>query len=186
MTETPGKLTEAEAREALKLARRSLEHHVRTGGTLRPDVEFSEGFMQPCGAFVTLHTKAGALRGCIGHMIGDGPLWELIIELGVAAGTKDPRFPPVTEAELDQIVYEISVLSPMRPIKPDDVTPGVHGLYVRRGSHSGVLLPQVAVEWEWDRETFLEQTCRKAGLPEDAWRDPATQIMGFTAQVFHE
>lgn len=186
MTETQGPLTEEEGREALKLARRSLEHYVRTGDVLKLDSPPTGGLALPCGAFVSLHRRDGSLRGCIGHMIGDGPLWELLIELGVSAGTRDPRFNPVTEAELEDLVYEISVLSPMRRTKAEEVQPGVHGLYIRRGMNSGVLLPQVCVEWEWDRDTFLEHTCHKAGLPGDAWRDPNTQIMCFTAQIFHE
>ncbi|MBZ0135978.1 MAG: AmmeMemoRadiSam system protein A [Planctomycetes bacterium] len=186
MTETQTTLNSAEGREALNLARRSLEHFVRTGKRLKLEAKPTGGLQLPCGAFVSLHTLDGALRGCIGHMIGDGPLYELLIELGVSAGTRDPRFAPVTAAELDDLVYEISVLSPMRAATADAVIPGVHGLYIRRGQISGVLLPQVAVEWKWDREAFLEQTCHKAGLPGDAWRDPDTQIMTFTAQVFRE
>lgn len=186
MTEEPGPLTCTEGREALKLARRSLEHFVATGKRLKLEAVPGGGLRLPCGAFVSIHTKDGALRGCIGHMIGDGPLWELLIDLGISAGTRDPRFAPVTIADLNELVYEISVLSPMRVIKAQDVTPGVHGLYIRKGNHAGVLLPQVATEWQWDRETFLEQTCIKAGLPADAWQDPQTEIKGFTAQVFHE
>jgi uncharacterized protein len=186
MTETPGPLNDEEGRQALKLARRSLEHFVREGRPLKLETPPGGGLALPCGAFVSLHTKDGALRGCIGHMIGDGPLWELLIELAVSAGTRDPRFAPVTAHELANLVYEVSVLSPMQRAKPDDVTPGVHGLYIRHGRHSGVLLPQVATQWGWDRQTFLTETCHKAGLPGDAWRDPATEIRTFTAQIFTE
>ena len=185
MTETNPPLSEEDGRKALKLARRSLEHFVRTGNELTASND-GGGLNSPCGAFVSLHTKDGALRGCIGHMIGDGPLSELLIELGVSAGTQDPRFPPVSKSELDELVYEVSVLSPMVPTSADDVVPGTHGLYIRRGMNSGVLLPQVATEWNWGREEFLDHTCQKAGLPSDAWRDPKTQIMTFTAQIFHE
>jgi AmmeMemoRadiSam system protein A len=184
MTEVPGPLSEAEGREALALARQSLETWVRERRKLKLG-RFTAGLAAPCGAFVTLH-RHGQLRGCIGHMIGEGPVGELIAELGIAAGTQDPRFEPVTEHELSELVYEISVLSPMVRTRAEEVTPGVHGLYIRRGRNAGVLLPQVATEWGWNREEFLAQTCGKAGLPEDAWQDPRTEISTFTAQVFHE
>jgi len=183
MPETTSPLTPEEGRQALDLVRRSLEHHVVTGGRLTLAKPFTGGLAEHLGAFVTLRTSRGELRGCIGHMTSDQPLGELLSELAVSAGTRDPRFPPVRRHELEGLHYDISVLSPMQPTAPKDVKPGVHGLYVRRGSRSGVLLPQVATEWGWDRETFLAQTCRKAGLPEDAWRDPETEILTFIAQV---
>lgn len=179
-------LNVAEGREALLLARSSLEHFVLKGEPLKISAPFTRGLALPCGAFVSLHTIDGMLRGCIGHMVGDGPLGELIVELAVAAGTRDPRFRPVTAGELPDLCYEISVLTPMKPIKPEDVKPGVHGLYVRKGANSGVLLPQVATEWGWSREEFLEHTCGKAGLAPDAWKDADTEILAFTAQVFSE
>jgi AmmeMemoRadiSam system protein A len=185
MTESADPLTETEGREALSLARRSLESWVQSRARLKADA-FTGGLALPCGAFVTLHTHAGKLRGCIGHMTGDGPVGELIIELGIAAGTQDPRFAPVTAAELPQLTYEVSVLSPMVVTPHADVTPGVHGLHIRCGHNAGVLLPQVATEWGWDREEFLAETCRKAGLGDDAWRQPGTEIRTFTAQVFSE
>ena len=186
MTQVPAPLTEAEGREGLLLARRSLESWVREGVKLKVGSAFTAGLASPCGAFVTLRTRDGSLRGCIGHMIGDGPVGGLIIDLGISAGTRDPRFMPVSEAELAALVYEISVLSPMRRTPAKDVTPGIHGLHIRQGRRSGVLLPQVAIEWGWDREEFLAETCGKAGLPEHAWRDPGTEISTFTAQIFHE
>lgn len=186
MTETTGPLTEEEGRETLELARRSLEHYIRTGEMLELEHPPVGGLALPCGAFVSLHTKGDELRGCIGHMVGEGSVRDLILELAVAAGTRDSRFVPVRESELPELVYEVSVLAPMRATRADAVVPGVHGLYVRRGMRSGVLLPQVAREWNWDRETFLANTCQKAGLPADAWRDPDTEILTFTAQVFHD
>ena len=186
MTEVQPTLTPEEGREALVLARQSLERWVRTGERLTHTGPWSGGLATPCGAFVTIHTADGALRGCIGHMIGEGPLGDLIIELGVSAGTRDPRFRPVTAGELPGLRYEISVLSPMQRTLAEDVRPGVHGLLIRKGHYSGVLLPQVATEWGWDREQFLGETCRKAGLPKDAWREDETQILTFTAQVFSE
>lgn len=186
MTESQHSLTPEEGAQALKLARQSLEHYVRTGELLKHEAVFSGGLSLPCGAFVSVHTKQEELRGCIGHMIGDGPLGELIIELAVKAGTEDPRFQAVTEDELGNLKYEISILSPMKRTDAEAVTPGVHGLYIKRGRASGVLLPQVAVEWKWDREQFLEHTCGKAGLPEGAWREAETEIYTFTAQIFSE
>lgn len=131
-------------------------------------------------AFVTIRS-GGELRGCIGHVEAVKPLWESVREMAEAAASRDPRFPAVRPDEPLEI--EVSVLSPMVPIRPDEIRVGTHGLYVRRGTSSGLLLPQVAVEWGWDAPRFLEQTCRKAGLPLDAWRDPATEILGFTAEI---
>ncbi len=179
-------LSDKESREALVLVRASLEHFVRHGRRLAPEKPFIGGLALPCGAFVSLHTKDGALRGCIGRMAGDGPLGDLLLELAVSAAANDPRFQPVQPGELDEIVCEVSVLSPMQPIAPEDVQVGLHGLYVQRSGQSGVLLPQVATEWQWDRETFLQQVCRKAGLPDNAWREPGTRLLAFTAQVLQE
>jgi hypothetical protein len=186
MSQPPGPLSELEGRNALVLARSSLEHFARIGRRLAPEQPFTGGLALPCGAFVTLHAGAGELRGCIGHMIGNGPVGELILDLAIAAGMRDPRFEPVTPDELDNLHYEVSVLSPMQQTAAADVTPGLHGLYVRRGAKSGVLLPQVASEWGWDRETFLDHACRKAGLPTGAWRNAATEVLTFTAQIFNE
>lgn len=186
MTEVQGPLSEAEGREGLNLARRSLEHWVSHGEKLKVEVPFSGGLADPLGAFVTIHTRDGELRGCIGHLIGEGPLGQLLIDLGISAGTHDTRFEPVTEGELADLVYEISVLSPMKRTRPEDVKPGLHGLLVHNGPYSGVLLPQVAERYGWDAETFLGETCRKAGLHRGAWKDPATHIFTFTAQIFHE
>ncbi|MBK8205796.1 MAG: AmmeMemoRadiSam system protein A [Planctomycetes bacterium] len=186
MQQDTGPLSASEGREALSLVRSSLEHFILNGRMLRPAKPFAGGFAMPCGAFVSLHTRDGALRGCIGHMQGDGPLGELLLELAVSAGTRDSRFPVVTKQELPDLVYEVSVLTPMVATDPADVVPGVHGLYVRRGNRSGVLLPQVATEWGWDREEFLAHTCNKAGLPADAWRQPGTEVLTFTAQVVSE
>jgi AmmeMemoRadiSam system protein A len=183
MTTHDGPLSPEEGREALALVRRSLEHYLKTGGMLPHPEPFAGGLALHCGAFVTLRGGGGELRGCIGHMVSDRPLGELLIELAVAAGTRDPRFAPVRASELGGLRCEISVLTPMKPSSAEEVIPGRHGLYIRRGSASGVLLPQVATEQGWDRITFLSQTCRKAGLPENAWQDPDTDILTFTAQI---
>jgi len=139
------------------------------------------------GAFVSLHRRSdGELRGCVGLLRSERSLLETVAEMAVAAATADGRFEPVSAAELDGLSLEISALGPLHPVRPEQVEVGRHGLLVSRGSRRGVLLPQVAVEQGWDRETFLARTCRKAGLAEDAWRDPGTEIAAFTASVFGE
>jgi AmmeMemoRadiSam system protein A len=141
----------------------------------------------PQGAFVTLKTRSnGHLRGCIGRVEADQPLAVTVRRMAVAAATQDPRFPLVTPEELATLRVEISVLSPLAPIHPEDVEVGRHGLFVRFRGRSGLLLPQVPVAQRWDRETFLDHTCRKAGLPADSWRDPECVLLAFTAIVFGE
>ncbi len=139
---------------------------------------------EPGAAFVTLNID-GQLRGCIGHVIARLPLWECVREMAIAAATQDPRFPQLREEEIDKLEMEISVLTHPREIRDvDEIEVGKHGLIISREFHSGLLLPQVPVEWGWDREKFLENTCMKAGLPADAWRDPDTRIEAFQAQIF--
>jgi hypothetical protein len=138
------------------------------------------------GAFVSLH-KHGQLRGCIGTFDTSRPVVEQVRQMAVAAATRDSRFAPMTDAELDAVDIEISVLTPPRRISdPGEINVGEHGLVISRGWKRGVLLPQVATEYGWDRETFLQHTCLKAGLPEDAWTEPETEIQVFSAQVFGE
>lgn len=136
------------------------------------------------GAFTTLHL-AGRLRGCIGYVFPQHSLFRTIAETACAAAFDDPRFSPVTDAEAPGLVIEISVLSPTAPIRAEDVIVGRHGLLVSLHGRRGLLLPQVPLEWGWDRETFLAQTCLKAGLAPDAWRQGA-ELEGFTAEVFGE
>lgn len=136
------------------------------------------------GAFVTLK-REGRLRGCIGNVSAAGPLAETIERMAQAAAFEDPRFPPLTADELPEVDIEISILGPITPCPdPQQVEVGRHGLIVRRGFHSGLLLPQVAVEWGWDRETFLDQTCVKAGLPRGCWKKPRVELWWFEAVVF--
>lgn len=136
------------------------------------------------GAFVTLKID-GSLRGCIGNIVGQGPLFETLARMARAAAFEDPRFAPLTETEFDRVDTEISVLSPVEECPdPEAVVIGRHGLIVMRGTNQGLLLPQVAVEWGWDRETFLAQTCRKAGLPPNAWKEAGTRLLWFEAVVF--
>lgn len=139
------------------------------------------------GAFVTLY-RMGRLRGCIGRLIGSGPLAKTVEAMARAAAFEDPRFPPLTAEEFEQTREEISLLGPISPCRnPKEVIIGRHGLIMSDGSRQGLLLPQVAVAWNWDRETFLQQTCLKAGLPPTAWKDAwqrgETRLFRFEAIV---
>lgn len=141
----------------------------------------------PCGCFVTLKNR-GRLRGCIGRFVSEAPLIELVAEMAKASATGDPRFfaDPVTPRELNQLDVEISVLSPLkRTDDPMSLRLGIDGIYIKKGSMSGCFLPQVATETGWSKEDFLSYCCaHKAGLPADAWKDPATEVYLFTAEVF--
>jgi AmmeMemoRadiSam system protein A len=166
----------------LGLAHRSIEAALREE-PFRDPVP-SAHLAEARGAFTTLHID-GKLRGCVGYVVPLYPLYRTVAETAVAAAFQDDRFPPVTKAEAPLLQIEISVLSPLKPIKPEEIVLGVHGLVVNRGSFRGLLLPQVPMEWGWDRDTFIAQTCRKAGLPPDAWKMGAT-LEAFTAEVFSE
>lgn len=141
------------------------------------------------GAFVTL-TERGALRGCIGHIPDDRPLGAVVQEMAVAAARDDPRFAPVEPDELPFLVVEISVLStpaPLpAPVDPSAIVIGRDGLIVQRERHIGLLLPQVATEYDWEPEAFLAAACRKARLPPTAWQEPGTEVFVFQADVFRE
>jgi AmmeMemoRadiSam system protein A len=137
------------------------------------------------GAFVTLY-RAGKLRGCVGQVEDVGPLAEVVARAAISAALHDPRFAPVAPEEVTNLDIELSVLSPLEPIAPESIVTGQHGLMVVRERRRGVLLPQVATERGWSGQRLLEETCEKAGLPPGAWRDPATQIFCFTAELFRE
>jgi len=141
--------------------------------------------LEPRGAFVTLKID-GRLRGCIGHVIGVAPLWQAVRDNAIAAAFEDPRFEPMREDELLHTHIEISALTPLRRVEFDDVIVGRDGVLLEKGMARGLLLPQVAVEFGWDRETFLDHTCRKAGIEPGCWRHPDTIISTFSAQVFGE
>ncbi len=177
-------LNEKEKSDLLKLARLALEKHVRERKTpeFKPE---SPNLETKCGAFVTLH-KLGELRGCVGYIEAYKPLYQTIIEMAQSASTRDSRFDPVTPDELGDIDIELSVLSPLEKLTDfSKIIIGRHGLVVRQGYYSGLLLPQVAVEWKMDAQTFLEQTCHKAGLPSDAYKRGA-EVYYYSAQVFGE
>ncbi len=178
-------LTFEDQQALLKIARQTLEAYLQTGQ--RSALKSNLPHLQiPVGAFVTLHRR-DRLRGCIGHVMSSHPLYETVQEVALAAATEDSRFEPVRKEELSEIEIEISVLSPFEKIKKvEEVEVGKHGLLLTRGHHRGLLLPQVATEQGWDRDTFLTHTCLKAGLPPEAWKDPRTIIEIFSAQVFGE
>jgi AmmeMemoRadiSam system protein A len=178
-------LTEAEKKTLVDIVKRTIECKL-TGKNIPEFHIDSEVLREKKGAFVTLK-KNENLRGCIGYIEAKKPLYKTVAEMAMAAAFNDPRFPPLKPDELKDVNLEISVLSPLKEI--DDVKEievGIHGLYITKGFHSGLLLPQVANEYNWDRLTFLEETCHKAGLHPDAWKDRGTKIYIFSADVFKD
>jgi AmmeMemoRadiSam system protein B/AmmeMemoRadiSam system protein A len=166
-----------------RIVRETIKNHLE-GKPLPAFHVDSSTLQEPRGAFVTLHTK-GRLRGCIGHIKADHPLHVTIKDMAIAAAFEDPRFPPLTRQEVEKLDIEISVLTPFKKNTDiDEIEVGKHGLYIVKGFYSGLLLPQVATEYRWDRITFLEQTCNKAGLHKDAWKEKDTEIYIFSADVF--
>ncbi len=176
-------LNEEEKKILHHIARTVIEHKAK--GKAVPEFKVdSLKLKENRGAFVSLH-KRGELRGCIGYIEGQGPLHKTIEKMAEAAAFQDPRFPPVTEKEVPELDIEISVLTPLKKITDiNEIEVGKHGIYIKRGWYSGLLLPQVATEYGWDRETFLEHTCQKAGLPSHAWKDKDTEIYIFSADIF--
>jgi len=179
-------LNQAEKNELLKIARNTIEAFVKTGKA--PDITIKDARLNTAeGAFVTIR-KHGALRGCIGNIIGQEPLYQTVRDMAVAAASQDPRFTPVTVVELKDIDVEISVLSQPRRVRDaSEIQLSRDGVIVSEGGHQGVFLPQVADETGWSKEEFLAQLCsQKAGLPPDAWKNPDTALYVFTADVFAE
>lgn len=177
-------LNTADKKILLQLAREAITGAVQTGKLKLQEV--AEGHLaSPHGCFVTIK-KQGALRGCIGNFSSDKPLYQLVQEMAASAATRDPRFYPMKEEDLAEFELEISVLSPLNKISSvEEVEVGKHGLYLEKNFSRGVLLPQVAVEHKWDRETFLSQTALKAGLKKDDWKEGA-DLYVFSAEVFGE
>ncbi|UCF61678.1 MAG: AmmeMemoRadiSam system protein A, partial [Anaerolineaceae bacterium] len=180
----PLELSSAQQTELLSLARTTLSEYL-TSGTI-PEFETADLVIsRRSGAFVTLK-KDGELRGCIGNLYANFPLYRVVQEMTVSAAVSDPRFPPMTSDELEQISIEISVLSPLRRITDiNGIEVGTHGLVIHQAGLKGVLLPQVAIEEGWDRQAFLENLCLKAGLPYDCWTGNPI-LYTFTASVFAE
>jgi hypothetical protein len=185
-TDRPFTVSDQDKRELLNLARLSVEHAVRERSAYQPAASDSEALGQERGAFVTLKID-GELRGCIGYTSAIEPLYLTVRDTASYAALRDPRFPPVSKEELPKLHYEISVLSPLRRVlDPREIVVGQHGLLMKNTGYEGILLPQVPVEEHWDRNTFLEQTCRKAGMNSNCWKDENTDIFEFTAVVFDE
>ena len=181
----PFQLNDDEKMFLLRLARRSIKNFL-SDRIEKEENYFSDNLKTESGAFVTLH-KHGELRGCIGYVVGFKPLQDAIQDLAVSAAFNDPRFPPLSKDEFELIDLEISVLTPLEKVHSiKDIQIGRDGLMVKRSPFEGLLLPQVATEYNWDVETFLSHTCRKAGLPAEAWKDGAIEIWKFSAIIFSE
>ncbi len=179
-------LSEAGRRDLLGLARETLEAHFRGEPPPRLASDRAEAFGQTRGLFVTLQ-KDGRLRGCIGTLAPHGDLTRVISEYALRAALEDPRFPPLSSEELPQCRLEISVLTAPQAIAGlQDIEIGRDGLILESRGRRGLLLPQVATEWGFDRERFLQEVSRKAGLPPDAWREPEARVWIFQAEVFSE
>ena len=177
-------LSQPEQKELLKIARDTIVSHITTG-KVAPVETSSSSLCSQSGCFVTIKQQ-GKLRGCIGNFVSEAPLYRLVQEMAISAATKDPRFYPMRQDDLEHFELDISVLSPLSKIEsPDEIQVGQHGLYIIKDTYQGVLLPQVATEFGWDRDTFLKHTCLKAGLPDDAWQKDC-EIYIFSAQVFGE
>jgi len=178
-------LSEGDKNQLLRIAKTTIERRAR--GLEPPSFQVtSEILNRKLGVFVTIR-KGEALRGCIGFIQGLKPLFQAVGEMATAAAFQDPRFPPVSSEELTSLKVEISVLTPLHKVgEVFEIEVGDHGIYIIREAYAGLLLPQVATENGWDRTTFLQQTCLKAGLPPDAWQEPQTEIYIFSADIFSE
>lgn len=176
----------------VKTARTIVTEYLKNKTKITLDKKFESNYSFNSGVFVTLNNPLG-LRGCIGYPLPDRKLFDVLIEASIAAATEDPRFPPVKSEELDQITFEVTVLTQPEEIQvsdpkeyPSKIKVGRDGLIVKHGFNSGLLLPQVPVEYSWTEEEFLGHTCEKANLPWDFWKDKETQIQKFEGIVFKE
>lgn len=178
-------LSDSEKKTLLSIAREAIVH-LLNGEQYTPKTYAEAALTQHSGCFVTI-TQNGQLRGCIGNFQSQQPLYLEVSTMAVAAASQDPRFPPLSHADLDNFSLEITVLSPLEKIdNVNQIEVGKHGIYIIKRLNRGVLLPQVATEYGWDREMFLRQTCAKAGLVDDAWQHPDAEIYIFSGQIFHE
>jgi len=192
----PFELSLDEGKFLVELARNTVTEYLKTRKRFTAPQSTPKKLFEQCGVFVTLNTVQHGekqLRGCIGYPYPTLPLVEAVIESAIDAATQDPRFYPLSLNELDNVVFEVSVLTPPELItvqKPDEyvtkVKIGEDGLIVEKGLYKGLLLPQVPVEWKWDEEEFLCQCCVKAGLPLDSWLTKGTKIYKFQAIIFEE
>ena len=189
-------LTDEEGKFLVNLARQTVREYLNNGKVLHVTQNVSAKLMEPCGVFVTINRLYGGtkrLRGCIGLPYPTTPLAKAVIEAAISASTQDPRFPPVSMNELDQLVFEVSVMTPPELVKADKPTDyltkikvGRDGLIMEHGYNKGLLLPQVPVDLNWNEEEFLCQTAMKAGLQPDAWLLKNTKLYSFQAIIFEE
>jgi len=185
-----------EGKFLVTLARKAVEEYLKSRKRISASENISEKLLQPCGVFVTINTLKNGdkeLRGCIGYPYPITPLAQAVIESAISSATQDPRFYPLSLSELDNVVFEVSILTPPQLIeakKPSEyltkIVVGKDGLIVEKGMFKGLLLPQVPVEWKWNEEEFLCQCCIKAGLPPDNWLIEGTKVYKFQAIVFEE
>jgi AmmeMemoRadiSam system protein A len=178
-------LSKTDAATLLEIAREAIYSQV-TNKKHAPTPREEKTLNERSGCFVTIK-QDGKLRGCIGNFQSQQPLFREVAAMAAAAATEDPRFAPMQTADLDNFSLEITVLSPLEKIDDtEQIHVGTHGIYIEKGFHRGVLLPQVATEYGWDRETFLQQTCLKAGIAADSWQHPDAEIYIFNGQIIHE
>jgi hypothetical protein len=189
-------LNQEEGTLLVDLARKAVEHYLKTGKSLDAPKNLPRKLLEPCGVFVTINSVAREekeLRGCIGFPYPIMPLAKAVIDSAINAATQDPRFPPLSLSELEHVVFEVSVLTPPELIDVRDpreycarIKVGEDGLIVEKGIYKGLLLPQVPVEWGWDAQEFLCQCCNKAGLMADYWLRQGTKIYKFQAIIYEE
>jgi uncharacterized protein (TIGR00296 family) len=185
-----------EGKFLIDLARNAVREYLEKGKIIKPPESTPRKLFENCGVFVTINKlKNGTkkLRGCIGYPYPTNPLVEAVVDSAINAATQDPRFYPLSSAELRQVIFEVSVLTPPEEVRVDNpkdylskIKVGQDGLIIERGIYKGLLLPQVPVEWEWCEEEFLCQCCIKAGLPPDSWLTKDTKICKFQAIIFEE
>ena len=176
----------------VKTARRIVTEYLNSRTKAKLDEKFVTNFSFNSGVFVTLNNQVG-LRGCVGFPLPDKKLYNVLVDAAIASATEDPRFPSVNSQELEEITFEVTVLTPPEVIHvsdtkeyPSQIKVGRDGLIVKLGFTSGLLLPQVPIEYRWTEEEFLSHTCEKAGLPKDCWKDKETQVQKFEGIVFKE
>jgi len=185
-------LSDTDGESLVKTARAIVSEYIKNNNRLKLDKNFESNYSFNSGVFVTLNNPTG-LRGCIGFPLPDKKLFNALKDASIAAATEDPRFSPVRNAELDEITFEVTVLTPPEEITvespleyPSQIKVGRDGLIVKHSFYSGLLLPQVPIEYGWTEEEFLEHTCEKAGIPKDYWKKKETKILKFEGIVFKE
>jgi len=177
-------VSDADRKTILDLARQAITEAVCHGRLIHP-IPDSAILERRCGVFVSLHVK-GRLRGCIGIIDGREKLGESIVRCAAGAALEDPRFPQMKPEEVANVEIEVSLMTPPELMRPEEIEVGTHGLLVERAGRRGLLLPQVALEHHLERERFLEETCCKAGLAREAWKDADTKIYGFRCEIVSE